>query len=53
MVKAVQTCGLPVARIMFDGSSLSVVIGSEAVDNLPDAGGHNDNPDPLIREPKL
>lgn len=35
MVKAVRDLGLPIGRVVFDGSALSVVIGGESGDSLP------------------
>lgn len=32
MVKAVQSCGLAVGRVIFDGSTVSVVIGGDSGD---------------------
>lgn len=53
MVKAVRDLGLPIGRVVFDGSALSVVIGGESGDNPPVTGGHLPEPVPLLREPKL
>ncbi len=53
MVKAVRDLGLPIGRIVFDGSALSVVIGGESGDDLPAVHGQPPEPVPLIREPKL
>lgn len=52
MVKAVRSCGLPVARVTFDGNRIDVIIGNSgekpepAVDEREDGGG-------LIREPHV
>lgn len=52
MVKAVQSCGLPVARVSFDGDHVDVIIGisgekpEKAIDEREDGGG-------LIREPQV
>lgn len=53
MVKAVRDLGLPIGRVVFDGSALSVVIGGESGEDLPASGGQIAEPVPLLREPKL
>lgn len=53
MVKAVRDLGLPIGRVVFDGSALSVVIGGESGEDQPGSNGQLPEPVPLIREPKL
>jgi hypothetical protein len=53
MVKAVRDLGLPIGRVVFDGSALSVVIGGESGEDLPATGRQLPEPVPLLREPKL
>ena len=53
MVKAVLDLGLPIGRVVFDGSALSVVIGGESGEDQPVSAGQAPQPMPLIREPKL
>ena len=53
MVKAVRDLGLPIGRVVFDGSALSVVIGGESGEDLPTVTRQPPDPVPLIREPKL
>lgn len=53
MVKAVRDLGLPIGRVVFDGASLSVVIGVDIGDKLPAPSGQDNEPPKLIWEPKL
>lgn len=53
MVKAVRDLGLPIGRVIFDGASVSVVIGGESGDIAPLPPSQPESPTPLIREPKL
>lgn len=53
MVKAVRDLGLPIGRVVFDGSALSVVIGGESGEDQPLANRQAPEPMPLLREPKL
>jgi hypothetical protein len=53
MVKAVRDLGLPIGRVIFDGVSVSVVIGGESGDIIPLPPSNDPKPTPLIREPKL
>lgn len=52
MVKAVQSCGLPVARVTFDGERVDVIIGEsgEKAGASIDREAQRDAP---IREPQL
>jgi len=53
MVKAVAACGLPIARVTFDGSIINVVIGSGDIgENRAEPGGQDQNKPVLIREPQ-
>lgn len=42
MVKAVKACGLPVSRVVFDGSSVAVIIGEAEAKDVDRAA--NDQP---------
>lgn len=53
MVKAVRDLGLPIGRVVFDGSALYVVIGGDIGEKLPEPAGQDNEPPRLIREPKL
>lgn len=53
MVKAVRDLGLPIGRVVFDGSALSVVIGGESGEDQPATAGQMPELVPLLREPKL
>lgn len=53
MVKAVRDLGLPIGRVIFDGVSLSVVIGGDSGDKPVPANTVESAVVPLIREPKL
>jgi len=53
MVKAVKDLGLPIGRVVFNGSELSVVIGGESGESVEKPDGHKREPLVLIREPKL
>lgn len=53
MVKAVRDLGLPIGRVIFDGESVSVVIGGDSGDKAPPPPSNSQTPAPLIREPKL
>lgn len=53
MVKAVRDLGLPIGRVIFDGVSVSVVIGGESGDNVQPPPSNDPTPAPLLREPKL
>lgn len=53
MVKAVRDLGLPIGRVIFDGSALSVVIGVESGEERQPANGQIAGVVPLLREPKL
>jgi hypothetical protein len=53
MVKAVAACGLPIARVTFDGAIINVVIGSGDIgENRTEPGGQEQNKPALIREPQ-
>lgn len=53
MLKAVRDLGLPIGRVVFDGNSVSVVIGGDSGER-PAPEAMQDNGEPaLIREPKL
>lgn len=45
MVKAVRTCGLPIARVTFDGNRVDVVIGK------PESASSEPNTDLPSKEP--
>lgn len=53
MVKAVRDLGLPIGRVVFDGASLSVVIGVDIGDKVSLPAGQDNEPPKLIRVPKL
>lgn len=53
MVKAVRDLGLPIGRVIFDGSSLSVVIGGDSGEKPVAANGQDGAVVPLLAEPKL
>lgn len=53
MVKAVRDLGLPIGRVVFDGISLSVVIGGDSGEKPAPANTQDDAIVPLLREPKL
>jgi hypothetical protein len=53
MVKAVRDLGLPIGRVIFDGVSVSVVIGGESGDTAPPPPSNDPTPEPLLAEPKL
>lgn len=53
MVKAVSSCGLPIGRVVFDGATLSVEIGSAGKDEVDNSTRHEGKVVPLLREPKL
>jgi hypothetical protein len=53
MVKAVRDLGLPIGRVIFDGESVSVVIGGDIGEDAPPVTSIAQTPAPLIREPKL
>lgn len=53
MVKAVRDLGLPIGRVVFDGSALSVVIGGESGESEPKSNGQAVEPVRLFQEPKL
>lgn len=53
MVKAVRDLGLPIGRVVFDGSALSVVIGGESGEDQPVSNRQAPEPVPLLTEPKL
>lgn len=53
MVKAVRDLGLPIGRVIFDGVSLSVVIGGDSGEKLVQANSQDETVVPLIRKPKL
>lgn len=53
MVKAVSSCGLTIGRVVFDGSTLSVVISGDSGDIPTPANGQDEKVVPLLREPKL
>ena len=52
MVKAVQGCGLSVARVSFDGARVEVIIGDSG-EGVPPIIDEADNDDGPIREPQL
>jgi hypothetical protein len=53
VVKAVRDLGLPIGRVIFDGNSVSVVIGGESGNDAPPPPSNDPEPNPLLREPKL
>jgi len=53
MVKAVRDLGLPIGRVIFDGSSISVVIGVDSGEKPIEANSQDDTVVPLLRKPKL
>lgn len=53
LIRGVQTTGLEIGRISFDGQSVHIVIGGDSGEKEPLPGGHAENDDGLIREPKL
>ena len=53
MVKAVRDLGLPIGRVVFNGSEIAVVIGGDIGDIPPVADGQDNELPRLIREPKL
>lgn len=53
MVKAVRDLGLPIGRVIFDGSSLSVVIGGDSGEKPAEANTQDETVVPLLRKPKL
>jgi hypothetical protein len=53
MVKAVRDLGLPIGRVIFDGVSLSVVIGGDNGEKPVEANSQDETVVPLIRKPKL
>jgi hypothetical protein len=53
MVKAVRDLGLPIGRVVFDGSSLSVVIGGDSGEKPVPANSQGGEVVPLLAEPKL
>lgn len=53
MVKAVRDLGLPIGRVIFDGTSLSVVIGGDSGEKPVEANTQDAKVVPLLREPKL
>lgn len=53
MVKAVRDLGLPIGRVIFDGVSLSVVIGGDSGEKPVETNSQDDTVVPLIRKPKL
>ena len=56
MVKAVRSCGLPVARVTFDGQRVDVVIGKpESASSEPNTELPNKEPasSGLLREPQV
>lgn len=53
MVKAVAACGLPIARVTFDGAVINVVIGSGDIgEKSSDTSGQGQDKPTLIREPQ-
>lgn len=53
MVKAVRDLGLPIGRVIFDGNSLSVVIGVDSGDKPSEFSSQDATVVPLLRKPKL
>lgn len=53
MVKAVRDLGLPIGRVIFDGVSLSVVIGVDIGEKPEPANGQPTAVVSLLAEPKL
>lgn len=53
MIKAATESGLPIARIVFNGQDLSLVIGGDSGEVSPAEHGHDGKVVPLLREPKL
>lgn len=51
MVKAVKACGLPIARVTFDGNNVAVIIGDSG-ESLARPVDHERQDDGLIREPQ-
>lgn len=52
MVKAVQDCGLPIARVVFDGETVSVIVGESEGNDQIGVDGPKDVT-ARIREPAL
>lgn len=52
MVKAVRSCGLPVARVTFDGARIDVIIG-ESEHKTDTKVDERTSGEGLIREPQL
>lgn len=52
MVKAVSSCGLTIGRVVFDGSTLSVVISGDSGEKPPADIDPAANDEGLIREPQ-
>jgi len=53
MLKAVRDLGLPIGRVVFNGTELSVVIGGDNGE-IPGTEARQETESPaLIREPKL
>jgi hypothetical protein len=53
MVKAVRDLGLPIGRIIFDGTALSVVIGVDSGEKPVETNSEDEKIVPLLRKPKL
>lgn len=51
IVKALQTCGLPIGRVTFDGDKVDVIIGDSGEKAAPKVDGDKKD-DGLIREPQ-
>jgi len=53
MVKAVRDLGLPIGRVIFNGTELSVVIGGDSGEISEKVARQETESLALIREPKL
>lgn len=53
MIKAAKESGLPIARIVFNGEELSLVIGGDSGEAPETPSGQNENSPPLLMEPEL
>lgn len=53
MVKAVRDLGLPIGRVIFDGTALSVVIGVDSGEKPIEVDSQDGTVVPLLRKPKL
>lgn len=53
MLKAVRDLGLPIGRVVFNGTEVSVVIGGDIGERLEPAPTQDNEEQPLFSEPKL